>query len=72
MSHGGGLRRAVTQLHTELPDSDNDGKYLTVDFDIEVNFIFPRFITVNAGAVVVSRWCSAGVVMVSFASTALG
>ena len=30
VSHGGGLRRVVTQLHADLSDSDNIGKYLTV------------------------------------------
>ena len=52
------MRRAVTQLHTELPDSDNDGKFITVDFDIEVSFIFLLVITVYVIDVVMP-FCSA-------------
>ena len=47
VSHDGGLRQDVIQLHTELPDSDNDGKFLTVDYDIEVSFIFLLTIIVH-------------------------
>ena len=57
-SHGGGSRRAVIQLHTELPGSDNDGKLLTVDFDIEVSFILPQVITAHVIDVMLS-FCSA-------------
>ena len=58
VSHGGGFRRAVTQLHTELPGSDSDGKLLTVDIDIEVSFILLMVITVHVIDVVMP-FCSA-------------
>ena len=47
VSHSGGLKRLVIQLHTEVSDANNNGKYLTVDFDIEVSFIFLLIITVH-------------------------
>ena len=52
------LGELFIQLHTELPGSDSDGKLLTVDFDIEVSFIFLRIITAHVIDVVMP-FCSA-------------
>ena len=52
------MKRLVIRMRTEVSDANNNCKYLTVDFDIEVNFTFLLVSTAHIIDVVMP-FCSA-------------